>query len=246
MFASHTRQLKTLIQCDVCFKFFPNAATLAKHQAAEHQGEDRPAPRAGAFRGSPSARRRPEPNWFIPVSQRPHLSAVCPRRPGAAAHCPYCTAALGGEEELQEHIGSQHQSGEAPGCPLCSALCRSHTELQEHLMSAHVEQESGEEPPAAARTVGIQKTRFVRNHVCGEKGACPESADRVRVQSSFCLQVMSSTGSGEAGSAACEAGPASLSETPTVNTVEVNMYELLNNSVAFNAQDKPPHPGSEV
>lgn len=42
VFASHTRQLKTLIQCDVCFKFFPNAATLAKHQAAEHQGEDRP------------------------------------------------------------------------------------------------------------------------------------------------------------------------------------------------------------
>lgn len=42
VFASHTRQLKTLIQCDVCFKFFPNAATLAKHQAAEHQGEDIP------------------------------------------------------------------------------------------------------------------------------------------------------------------------------------------------------------
>lgn len=40
VFASHTWQLKTLIQCDVCFKFFPNAATLAKHQAAENQGQD--------------------------------------------------------------------------------------------------------------------------------------------------------------------------------------------------------------
>lgn len=38
----------------------------------------------------------------------------------------------------------------------------------------------------------------------------------------------------------------SLPETPTVNTVEVNVYELLNNSVAFVAQDKSPHPGSEV
>uniref|UniRef100_A0A8C4HKL2 Zinc finger and BTB domain containing 40 n=1 Tax=Dicentrarchus labrax TaxID=13489 RepID=A0A8C4HKL2_DICLA len=40
VFASHTRQLKTLVQCDVCFKFFPSAASVAKHQAAEHQGED--------------------------------------------------------------------------------------------------------------------------------------------------------------------------------------------------------------
>ncbi|KAM7402792.1 hypothetical protein PAMP_018003 [Pampus punctatissimus] len=40
VFANHTRQLKTLVQCDVCFKFFPSAASVAEHQAAEHQGED--------------------------------------------------------------------------------------------------------------------------------------------------------------------------------------------------------------
>lgn len=40
VFASHTRQLKNLVQCDICFKFFPTTASLAKHQAAEHQGED--------------------------------------------------------------------------------------------------------------------------------------------------------------------------------------------------------------
>lgn len=39
VFASHTRQLKNLVQCDICFKFFPTTASLAKHQAAEHQGE---------------------------------------------------------------------------------------------------------------------------------------------------------------------------------------------------------------
>uniref|UniRef100_A0A671W693 Zinc finger and BTB domain containing 40 n=1 Tax=Sparus aurata TaxID=8175 RepID=A0A671W693_SPAAU len=39
VFANHTRQLKTLVQCDVCFKFFPNSTSVAKHQAAEHQGE---------------------------------------------------------------------------------------------------------------------------------------------------------------------------------------------------------------
>ena len=39
VFASHTRQLKTLVQCDVCFKFFPSTASLARHQAAEHPSE---------------------------------------------------------------------------------------------------------------------------------------------------------------------------------------------------------------
>ncbi|XP_008319194.1 zinc finger and BTB domain-containing protein 40 isoform X2 [Cynoglossus semilaevis] len=37
VFASHTRQLKILVQCNVCFKFFPNTACLAEHQASEHQ-----------------------------------------------------------------------------------------------------------------------------------------------------------------------------------------------------------------
>lgn len=37
----------------------------------------------------------------------------------------------------------------------------------------------------------------------------------------------------------------SLSEASAVNMVEVNMYELLNNSVTFISQDKPPHPGSD-
>uniref|UniRef100_A0A672Y884 Zinc finger and BTB domain containing 40 n=1 Tax=Sphaeramia orbicularis TaxID=375764 RepID=A0A672Y884_9TELE len=34
VFANHTRQLKALVQCDVCFKFFPSASSLAKHQAS--------------------------------------------------------------------------------------------------------------------------------------------------------------------------------------------------------------------
>lgn len=67
-------------------------------------------------------------------------------------------AVLGRQEELQEHIGSQHQSGEALGCPLCSAVCRSHAELQEHLLSAHVEQEGGEEQPGNSHTVKTSET----------------------------------------------------------------------------------------
>ncbi|XP_063766346.1 zinc finger and BTB domain-containing protein 40 isoform X2 [Eleginops maclovinus] len=106
-FANHTRQLKTLCQCDVCFKFFPNAASVAKHQAAEHQGSS-----------------------------------------AAVLTCPYCPAVLGGEEELQEHISSQHV--EAVSCPLCSLLCCTQMELQEHVLSCHMEEQEEQEEQEAS------------------------------------------------------------------------------------------------
>lgn len=67
----------------------------------------------------------------------------------------------------------------------------------------------------------------------------------------LCLQMMSdTTGSGEAGTTLSDEQAqsvlVSLSETSTVNMVEVNMYELLNSSGSFISQEKPPHPGSEV
>uniref|UniRef100_A0A3Q3NMZ5 Zinc finger and BTB domain containing 40 n=1 Tax=Mastacembelus armatus TaxID=205130 RepID=A0A3Q3NMZ5_9TELE len=125
VFASHTRQLKTLVQCDVCFKFFPSAASVAKHQAAEHQD----------------------------------LNHVCaPGSATTAVHCTYCPAVLGGEEEMQEHISSQHlsQSSEAFSCSLCSLLCASQLELQEHLLSCHLEMQ--EEHASTAHTVRSSAT----------------------------------------------------------------------------------------
>lgn len=53
------------------------------------------------------------------------------------------------------------------------------------------------------------------------------------------------TGSEEAGPTNEQTQPLLVSLTEA-NMVEVNMYELLNNSVTFISQDKPPHPGSEV
>lgn len=85
---------------------------------------------------------------------------VCPPGTASAVHCPYCPAVLGGEEEMQEHISSQHvsQSSEAFSCPLCSLVCTSQVELREHLLSLHVEpqgeeQEAGEEQPSTSDTV---------------------------------------------------------------------------------------------
>lgn len=92
------------------------------------------------------------------------LSLLIPfvHHPGSAAstvHCPYCPAVLGGEEEMQEHISSQHvsQSSKAFSCPLCSLVCTSQLEMQEHLLSCHMEtqeeQEAGEEQASTSHTV---------------------------------------------------------------------------------------------
>ncbi|XP_038551698.1 zinc finger and BTB domain-containing protein 40 isoform X1 [Micropterus salmoides] len=188
VFASHTRQLKTLVQCDVCFKFFPSAASVAKHQAAEHQGSA-----------------------------------------SSTLHCPYCPAVLGGEEEMQEHISSQHisQSSEACSCSLCSLVCSSQLELQEHLLSCHMEaqeeQGAGEGQASTSRTV-------ISADPTGSEGAesimSEEQAQLAAAQQVF----VALAGEREGGSSA--------------EVVEVNMFELLNSSVTFICEDKPPHPDS--
>lgn len=62
-------------------------------------------------------------------------------------------AVLGGDEDMQENICTQHISSEAFRCSLCSTLCSSQLKLQEHLLSCHVEtrqeQESREEEQAS-------------------------------------------------------------------------------------------------
>ncbi|TKS70559.1 Zinc finger and BTB domain-containing protein 40 [Collichthys lucidus] len=190
VFANHTRQLKTLVQCDVCFKFFPSAASVAKHQAAEHQG-----------------------------------SAA------SAVHCPYCPAVLGGEEEMQEHINSQHvsQSSEASSCILCSLVCTSPLEMQEHLLSCHmetrVEPESGEEQASTSHTV-------ISADPAGDEG--PESVIcEEQAQLSAAQQVFVALAGGREVESSAE-------------VVEVNMYDLLNNSVTFICEDKQPCPDSKA
>nr|XP_033482541.1 zinc finger and BTB domain-containing protein 40 isoform X1 [Epinephelus lanceolatus] len=188
VFANHTRQLKTLVQCDVCFKFFPSAATVAKHQAAEHQG-----------------------------------SAA------SALHCPYCPAVLGGEEEMQEHVSSQHvsQSSEGFSCPLCSLVCSSQLELQEHLLACHVdaqeEQEVREEQASTSHTV------IAADPTGSEEAESVISEEQAQLAAA--QQVFVALSGGREGVSSAE-------------VVEVNMYDLLNSSVTFICEDKPPGPDS--
>lgn len=67
---------------------------------------------------------------------------------------------LGGDEDMQENISTQHVSSEAFRCSLCSTLCSSQLKLREHLLSCHVEtrQESREEEQASTSYTVISTT----------------------------------------------------------------------------------------
>ncbi|KAM9362137.1 zinc finger and BTB domain-containing protein 40 [Symphorus nematophorus] len=98
VFANHTGQLKTLVQCDVCFKFFPSAASVAKHQAAEHQGS------------AASAVRCP----YCPAvlageeEMQEHISSQHVSQSSEAVSCALCSLVCTSQLELQEHLLSCH------------------------------------------------------------------------------------------------------------------------------------------
>ncbi|XP_070707799.1 zinc finger and BTB domain-containing protein 40 [Pempheris klunzingeri] len=98
VFANHTRQLKTLVQCDVCFKFFPSAASVAKHQAAEHQGT------------AASSARCP----YCPAvlggeeEMQEHMSSQHVGQTSEAFSCPLCPQGCASQLELQQHLLSCH------------------------------------------------------------------------------------------------------------------------------------------
>ncbi|XP_041803755.1 zinc finger and BTB domain-containing protein 40 [Chelmon rostratus] len=98
VFANHTRQLKTLVQCDVCFKFFPSAASVAKHQAAEHQGSGASAvhcPYCPAVLGGEE-------------EMQEHISSQHVSQSGEPFSCPLCSLVCTSQLELQEHLLSFH------------------------------------------------------------------------------------------------------------------------------------------
>ncbi|XP_038145078.1 zinc finger and BTB domain-containing protein 40 isoform X2 [Cyprinodon tularosa] len=98
VFASQTRQLKTLVQCELCFKFFPDAASLSTHQAAEHPASEAPAVCAPDSRaelgGGDEAQKH-----------------VCSQ----PISCSLCSLVCASQRELKEHLLSSHVEQEAQG-----------------------------------------------------------------------------------------------------------------------------------
>lgn len=108
--------------------------------------------------------------------------STAPGSAASAVHCTYCPAVLGGEEEMQEHMSSQHmsQSGKTFSCPLCPLTLISQMELQEHLLSCHVEtaeeQEAEEDQASTSHTVRRNVVHTI-------------SSDRLAVSTFSCLIV---------------------------------------------------------
>ncbi|KAL0978075.1 hypothetical protein UPYG_G00165590 [Umbra pygmaea] len=114
VFAGQThRQLKSLLQCSECCKFFPTASSLTKHQKAEHPG----------------------------MFDSDGLD-VNPRLPSdpSVVKCLYCPEFFPSEAEMQQHASDEHfnQEGAAFGCSLCPLVCPSQLQLQEHFLSCHI------------------------------------------------------------------------------------------------------------
>ncbi|XP_034549234.1 zinc finger and BTB domain-containing protein 40 isoform X2 [Notolabrus celidotus] len=189
VFASHTRQLKTLVQCDLCFKFFPSTASLAKHQAAEHQGSET------------SALRCP----FCPAvlggeeEMQEHISSQHVSQSSEAFNCPLCSLICSSQTELQEHLLSCHmetQEEQAAGEEQEGSI--SHTvmsadpaanegtesvisEEQAHLEAAQqvlVALAGGREGGSSAEVVEVNMFDLLNSSVtfiCGDKPSGPES-----------------------------------------------------------------------
>lgn len=122
------KQLKTLVQCSDCLRFFPSTGSLAKHQRADHPG-------------------------IIDADGVVIERADIPADPGLVK-CPYCLALFPSEEEAQEHASSQHfsQEGAAFGCSLCPLVCPSQLQLQEHFLSCHMGALENEEEASTSQT----------------------------------------------------------------------------------------------
>ncbi|XP_072239072.1 zinc finger and BTB domain-containing protein 40 isoform X2 [Leuresthes tenuis] len=97
VFASHNRQLKTLVQCDICFKFFPSAASLVKHQAAEHQDSEATV-QCQDCKGILGGEEKIQE----------HICSQHVSQSSEAFSCPLCSLICVSQMELQEHLLSCH------------------------------------------------------------------------------------------------------------------------------------------
>uniref|UniRef100_A0A1A7XF37 Zinc finger and BTB domain containing 40 n=1 Tax=Iconisemion striatum TaxID=60296 RepID=A0A1A7XF37_9TELE len=134
----------------------------------------------------------------------------------STGHSLSCNMALGGEDKVQEHVCSQHMGSSSKmfSCPLCSLVCSSQLELQEHLLSCHtkVQQEDGQSEQASTSYTVISADSAIKqqNQDQNQPGATPH--------------VLVALAGGEG--------------RPLGEVVEVNVYDLLNNSVTFICENK--------
>ncbi|XP_053339538.1 zinc finger and BTB domain-containing protein 40 isoform X2 [Clarias gariepinus] len=113
------RSVSHLLRCKICNKTFCNRSSLFKHNITKH-----PETRAVTDEDEKDAQ-ADAPAW----------------------RCVYCPSALSSEQELQQHVSSEHVNlqGSVFACAVCSLSFLSDAEFQQHFLSNHVQllQEEG-------------------------------------------------------------------------------------------------------
>uniref|UniRef100_A0A1A8CPH7 Zinc finger and BTB domain containing 40 n=1 Tax=Nothobranchius kadleci TaxID=1051664 RepID=A0A1A8CPH7_NOTKA len=129
-----------------------------------------------------------------------------------------CKVVLDGEDKVQEHVCSQHMdsSSKAFSCPLCSLVCNSQLELQEHLLSCHMEVQQKD---------GQRKQRSSSSsYTVMSAGSALRQQIQDQNQPGATPHVLVAL--------------AGVEGRPSGEVVEVNVSDLLNNSVTFICENK--------
>ncbi|XP_062842197.1 zinc finger and BTB domain-containing protein 40 [Trichomycterus rosablanca] len=114
--AGGSRLVSRPLQCNICAMTFCNRNSLCRHQLTKHPEMHNVA--EGVDEKVPQA--PPDaPQW----------------------RCAYCPQVLSSEQELQQHISSEHmnQQGSSFTCAACALSFASEPELQQHFLANHVQ-----------------------------------------------------------------------------------------------------------
>ncbi|XP_072522079.1 zinc finger and BTB domain-containing protein 40 [Salminus brasiliensis] len=115
-----SRSLSHPLRCKICDKAFCNRSSLFKHHITKH-------PETRSAEGLDEKEAQAE---------------------GSLWRCVYCACAASSEEELQQHVSSEHvsQQGSVFGCVVCSLTFPTEAEFQHHFLTTHVQVIQEEEP----------------------------------------------------------------------------------------------------
>ncbi|KAB5536820.1 hypothetical protein PHYPO_G00111720 [Pangasianodon hypophthalmus] len=183
------RSISHLLHCKICDKTFCNRSSLFKHNITKH-----PETRAVTEEGEKEAQ----------------ADAVVWR-------CVYCPRALSSEQELQQHMSSEHvsQQGSVFACAVCSLSFLSEAEFQQHFLTNHVQ---------LVQEEGLQAHSSTSQMVIQTEDASAEGAAQIvgldQSQLAGSQQVFVALGDG--GEAAADSG-----------IVAVNMEDLLTGRVTL-------------
>ncbi|XP_060766980.1 zinc finger and BTB domain-containing protein 40 isoform X2 [Neoarius graeffei] len=183
------RSVSHLLHCKICNKTFCNKSSLFKHNITKH-----PETHAVTEEGEKEA----------------HADAPVWR-------CVYCPRALSSEQELQQHVLSEHasQQGSVFACAVCSLSFLSEAEFQKHFLTNHVQLIQEEE----LQTHGSTSQMVIQTGDASAEGAA-QIVGLDQSQLAGIQQVFVALGDG--GEAAADSG-----------IVAVNMEDLLTGRVTL-------------